>query len=282
MVLLNKIYCVMVLYMEIYGEGPVGISDPYYVKGKLVGERFKKQAHLLLVNIHGLCQSEKGACIATTSYLAKIVGKSVRQVTYYMKYLKDTGQIHVHTSEPIKNKDFSKSRKLFYKKRIIQSLHDHKPDYYDEVNNIRFNSPKRSHRKQFKALITGMEPKVRLHKSLVDYKGRLLGPERVGVTTPEYFAQQLELLYPTKKQLNEEQELAAYIASRPPARDPEEPDLEPEDGHELRDLRDRLRKKRQEESDLFWDTIDDEDIIEEPLDYSVRLNIIDPYTKKPI
>lgn len=272
----------MVLYMEIYGEGPVRIDEPYYVKGKLVGERFKKQAHLLLVNIHGLCQSEKGACIATTSYLAKIVGKSARQVTYYMKYLKDTGQIHVHTSEPIRNKNFSKSRKLFYKKRIIQSLHDHKPDYYDEVNNIRFNSPKRSHKKQFKALIPTMEPKVRLHKTLVDYKGRLLGPERVGVTTPEFFAQQLELLYPTKKQLTEEQELAAYIASRPPAKDPEEPDLEPEDGHELRDLRDRLRKKRQEESELFWDTIDNEDIIEEPLDYSVRLNIIDPYTKKPI
>lgn len=262
-----------------YGEGSVGIDEPYYVKGKLVGEKFRKGAHLLLVNIHALCQSKAGACIATTKYLAKIMKKSVRQVTYYIKFLKDTGQIHIHTSEPIRNKDFSKGRSLFYKKRIVQSLHDHKPDYYDEVNNIRFNTNTRSHRKHFKALIAGMQPKVRLHKTLVDYKGRLLGPERVGRMTTEYFAQQLELLYPKP---TEEQELAAYVASRPPPKEPEILDEEPEEGNELRDLKERLKRKRAKESDEFWENIDKEEIIEEPIDFILKLNIINPFTKKPL
>jgi hypothetical protein len=264
---------------EIYGEGPIGIDEPYYVKGKLVGEKFRKSAHLLMLSIHGLCQAKKGACIATTKFLAKSLNKSVRQVTYYLKFLKDTGQIHVKTSDPIRNKDFSKGRGLFYKKRIVQSMHDHKPDGYDEFNKIKFNEPKRTHKKSFKALIASLSPKIRIHSKLVDYKGKLLGPERVGRMTTEFFAQQLELMYPKP---TEEQELAAYIASRPPAKEPEEIDLEPEDGNELSDLRERMRRSRIKESEVFWENIDKEEEYEEPLEFTIKLNIINPYTKKPL
>jgi hypothetical protein len=124
-----------------------------------------------------------------------------------------------------------------------------------------------------------MQPKVRLHKTLVDYKGRLLGPERVGKMTTEYFAQQLELLYPKP---TEEQELAAYVAARPPAKEPDIIDEEPEEGNELRDLKERLKRQRAKESDEFWENIDKEEEYEEPIDFILKLNIINPFTKKPL
>ena len=292
-----------------FTDGPISVNEPYYVKGKKVGEKFKNSAHILLVNIHALCQSKKGACIATTKYMSKMIKKSVRQVTYYLKYLKDTGQIYVHTSEPIRNQDFSKGRSLFYRKRIVQSLHDHKPDYYDDVNNIRFNTPKRVQKKKLQELTTKMAPKVRLHTTVTDYKGRLLGPNRTGKMTHEYWQARFEAesahipvikaavkptvdsrqqsftefnafdaYYSARKlalaaEQAEQDEMQAYIAARPPPVEPEEIDEEPEEGNELRDLMERLKKKRIAESEVFWDTIDEEEEAEKPIEFKVKLNL---------
>lgn len=307
------------------GNNPV-TEIPYCVKGRPVGEVFKKNAHVLLVHIHSLCQRKAGACVATTKYLGKIIGKSERQVTYYIKYLKDTGQINIHTSNPIKNSNFRKNPRLFYKKRIIQSKHDHHPDYYQEVNNIHFSDLSRKEKSnEIKSLVSTMVVNVKTHEKLVDYKGRPLNPKRVGYETPEYFestlppvvasttavtssppalspaafvavrlpkpAQKQEEKIDVKKLLEDTENDPGYIEFMKNRRPPPPPDdldeyQEPEEGNELRDLLRRLNKKRQTESDSFWDSIQDgfKETVEEekPLDYHVKLNLINPYTKKPL
>lgn len=307
---------------EFYSVGKEVTEEiPYFVKGKPVGERFKKNAHVLLVHIHSLCQRKQGACIATTKYFSKIMGKGLRQITYYIKYLKDTGQIFVHTSNPIKNENFRRSSKLFYKKRIIQSKHDHHPDCYEEVNNIYFSeSTKKEKISKINDLVIKSEINVRTHKKLIDYKGRPLSPKKTGTMTTEYFEARLEREVPkveasvcvaveapkqipvsicnsivepkniksVSNELDNDPGYLQFMKNRRPPQKPEDEEKyeEPEEGHELRDLMERLYEKRVKESDSFWNELENgfkqEEEEEKPLDFKIKLKLINPFNKKPL
>jgi hypothetical protein len=272
-------------------------NEDYYLKGKKVGKRFKQNAHILLIHIHSLCQRENGVCNATSEYFCKIMGKQRRQVTYYLQYLRETGQIHVHTSAAKREINRFGGVK-FYKKRLIQSYHDHKPDHYDTVNELFFKAPEK-----IKTFAKKMEFAVKTHKVLVDYKGRILPPERVGYETPEFFKEKLDRLFPDQKgnaiiqeqvKIEPKVELKESVSIEDLDSDPDfimfkknrvvkEPDEiidEPDPGNELRDLRERLRKKREEESEKFWQELDkEEEEKHEPLNFSIKLNLKIPYRK---
>lgn len=152
---------------------------------KKVGERFKKQAHVLMIHIHALCQRKAGKCVATTKYLANIIGKSERQTYYYLKYLRDTNQISVVTSD-VKRNTNHRIRLLFYQTRTIQSYHKD-PEGYKEVNDAFFHS----NPLKIKDISEKFKLNHTLSDKLLDKKGEPLPPERVGKVTPEYFAKRV-------------------------------------------------------------------------------------------
>lgn len=163
-------------------------------------DKFKKQAHVLMVHIHSLCQRKLGKCVATTKYLSELIGKSERQTYYYLKYLKDTKQIHVSSGEiKVDKRRYMSKKSIFYQNRIIQSYHQD-PSGSKEINNSFFNKTELN--------IKNIEIKDdKLNDKLLDKTGAPLPPEKVGVVTKEFFEEHIKKFKAEKKEHQEKQEV---------------------------------------------------------------------------
>lgn len=290
-------------------------TEPFYVRGKPIGDGFKKSAHELLIHIYSLTQRSKGVCVATTNYLSKLVNKSPRQIYYYLSYLKTFGYINVETSKAKRNKDPSYHR-LFYKNRFIQTYCKEPPEGTEEVNNIHFSDkPKKQKRNEISNIIKGITKQPVLQKRLLNKKGVPLPPEKVGKVTEEYF--NLRLHYLGKYPNASDAEIAKKMKTVPenysfdfgdivkevkPENIEVKPisgavafymkqfeDFEPEEGHELEKTIKGMNDKDEDARAKFYKRIFSDDPWEEEVEETVEplmvkeihLNLVNPWKPPP-
>jgi hypothetical protein len=97
---------------------------------------FEKYAEVCLTYIYDLAHRDRdiASCIATTKYLASKLGKSTRQVTRYIKYLKENNKIQINTDSPKRD---TITGKFYQKRQILPTCI--KPKNSDEILAIYFD-----------------------------------------------------------------------------------------------------------------------------------------------